>query len=114
MRHTIFILTLLIGFACNSCEEEDDDMITEFPDWLVERIQDIEIDDEYCNICQITITKYNDILYYDLYCNYWSCLYCEFYDATDTKPEWDSDIWNNYHLEKTEIATVKACDWPIQ
>ncbi len=114
MRQIIFILILSIGLAFNSCKEEAENATIEFPDWLVERIQDLEIEDEYCNICQITITQYNGIQYYNLYCNLWSCLYCEFYDATGAQPEWDSDTWDNYHLTKTEIAIVKACDWPDQ
>ena len=112
MRQILFILILSIGLAFNSCKKED--ATIEFPDWLVERIQDLEIEDEYCNFCQITIDEYNGIQYYNLYCNHWSCLYCEFYDATGAQPEWDSDTWDNYQLRKTEIAIVRSCDWPIQ
>ena len=75
MKNLYLILFLLIFIA--SCEKEDTPNI-EIPDWLQPRIEEIE-NSEHCFDCSLTRITYQKEYYYNIYCLYSSCAYCELY-----------------------------------
>jgi hypothetical protein len=75
---SIFILFLfsLFFFSCNKEETPE----PEIPQWLNTKIEEFENTEQHCWSCEITRYTYNNEFYYNLYCSYWSCMFCQFYN----------------------------------
>ncbi|WP_159522146.1 hypothetical protein [Sunxiuqinia indica] len=106
MKNRILIL-LLLGLLMVTCKKEEAQ--TEFPVWLQTKIDEVTSNENMCDICHVTISEFEGKLYYNLYCDLWSCAYCHFYDEDGSAPDWDADKWNRYFADKKEVSTVPAC-----
>lgn len=106
MRKLIFTLLvlLLVGLSCKKEESP-----TVLPGWLQEEINDVTSNPNLCDICRVEISEFEGKLYYNLYCDLWSCAYCHFYDEDGNPPDWNADQWNQYIAAKRDIKTVPAC-----
>ncbi len=76
MRHFYFISFLFIFLV--SCEKEETPN-SEIPEWLEPRIEELE-NSKLCWGCSITRYTYHNEFYYNIYCGYMSCFFCELYD----------------------------------
>ncbi len=68
-----------------ACEDRTPDPKT-IPDWMEPRVEELESSD--CPGCKITRVTYMDEYFYQVYCNYWSCLYCEVYHYNGDSVDW--------------------------
>ena len=106
MKRLLFIC-LIIGFSVTACKKEEEPIV--FPNWLQTQIDEVTSNENMCDICRVTISEFEGKLYYNFYCDLWSCAYCHFYDEDGNVPDWDVDQWNQYFAQKKEIRTVPAC-----
>jgi hypothetical protein len=88
----ISILYLLLG----ACEDREPDPVLT-PVWLEARIAELE--ESGCAGCNIKRYTYREEFYYQVYCNYWSCLDCEMYHFDGVRVDWEitdrADFWEN-------------------
>jgi len=68
-----------------ACEDRTPDPTT-IPVWLEPRIEELEASS--CPGCKVTRVTYNDEYFYHVYCNSWSCLYCEVYHYNGDAVDW--------------------------
>ncbi len=103
------IVILLVSFFV-SCDK-DDESLEEIPAWLQEEIDEVMIGSSVnsCEVCTVTVSKYNGVKYDDLDCGYWSCRYCHFFDQNGDRPDWEPDDWDAYEAGKKQLAVVPAC-----
>lgn len=106
MKHLLFLF-VTISLVASSCKKEEDN--EQFPDWLQQKIEEVIINQSFCEICEVTVTSYNGKKYYDLYCAHWSCMRCHFYDEEGNAPEWGQEEWEAYEGEKKIIVVLPAC-----
>ena len=76
MQKLHLILFLFVFLA--SCEKEDT-LNSEIPEWIKPRIEELE-NSEHCLDCSLTRITYQKEYYYNIYCGFWSCVYCELYN----------------------------------
>ncbi len=103
----IFIFAFLVAFSCHKKEETL--VSKELPEWLQLKIAELVPDQKLCEITDVTFIEYKGQIYYHVYCGIWSCMYCQLFDQQGNRPNWDSDVWQDFLAKKREIQTVPAC-----
>ena len=64
-----------------SCQKEKEPELShEIPQWLQPRFKELKNSEQHCWDCSVTKYTYKDDLYFNVYCGYWSCAFCEFYN----------------------------------
>jgi len=104
MKYLLFSSLLLLFLV--SCQKEE--LNEEIPEWFYPRIEALENSGE-CYGCTLTKILYNNSIYYDLYCGYWSCMYCNLYDSNGNLVEWDVDDFNNFLENKKDEEIIWRC-----
>ena len=74
----LFLILIFVLFLV-SCQREEESK-TDVPDWFLPKIEELEKNNQ-CFGCTITRLTYNNEIYYDLYCSYWSTRYRHLYDS---------------------------------
>ena len=106
MKKHLFIVVLLFLFL--ACQDKETDS-PEIPVWLGPRIAELE--SSGCGGCTITRYVYKEEYYYHVYCNNWSCVYCELYHYNGTLVVWDEDT-DHVDFEQNKDRPVKI--WECQ
>ncbi len=91
-----------------SCEDRSVNEPT-IPDWLKPRLEELETSG-VCLGCTVQRSTYNNEYFYDVYCSYWSCLYCEVYSNDGTVVEWSESFPLSDWLEnRTRLLILWEC-----
>lgn len=102
---TFFLVFLLfIFFACKKDQSENR------PDWLSDKVSEVISSEDICYITTVSVFEYNKNYYYNIYCGFWSCLYCHLYDANGNKPDWDDETHKLFIEKKVLIEEYPACE----
>jgi hypothetical protein len=107
-RLPVFILILLL-IGLGSCKKDEISTSDQFPAWLQAKITELVPEQNLCEITEVTIIEYNGAKYYHIYCEIWSCMYCQLFDGNGNRPNWDENGWNNFFAKQKAIKTVPAC-----
>jgi len=106
----LFLFILLI-FAVIACDKKDEITQPEqFPEWLKSKITELTAEHNICTITDVTIIEYKGKKYYNIYCGYWSCVYCQLFDENGTHPTWNTEEMNNFFANKKDLTTLPACE----
>lgn len=100
MKNHLLIILLLLFLV--SCQKEE--LNEEIPEWLKPRIEELQNSGE-CFGCTLAKISFNNSIYYNLYCGYWSCMYFNFYDNNGNLVEWNVVDFNNF-LENNKNETI--------
>lgn len=104
-----FYLILIFAFFLFSCDK-DEIPDSEIPEWLEPRIEELKTSEQHCWSCNITRYKYNDNYYYNVYCGYWSCMFCEFYDSNGKLVDESEDFnFEDFLTNKKEETIIWSC-----
>jgi hypothetical protein len=99
----IFFLVTLLILSCN----KEETPVAENPDWLEIQIQELETNEQHCWDCEITRYTYNNEYYYNIYCGYWSCIFCKLYNSngqlTSEIEEFDFEEFHSSYDNETVI-----------
>lgn len=111
MRRLFFFFCIILMTGFFSCRKSiiSSPAPDQFPQWLQERITVVTQNQKFCSITSVTVIEYKGQQYYNIYCGFSSCMYCELYDLSGNHPVWDSDKWNDFAMNKKEIKVLKAC-----
>jgi len=110
MKRFLLISSLILWIgAFTSCDKNEYETLEELPGWLQKKITEIIPDQKTCSICDVTIIRYNGKIYFHLYCGFWSCVYCHFYDEKGNRPDWDQNTWNEFYAHHEVVKTLPAC-----
>lgn len=110
MKRIILLAGIFILLGVFSCDKKEE--ITgpdDFPVWLQLKIAELVPEQNLCEITSVTIFEYNGKKYYHVYCGIWSCRYCQLFDEQGNRPDWESNVWNDFFARKKDIQTVPAC-----
>lgn len=103
-----FLLLLIVIIFCSCSKDEISE--SEIPEWLEPRIEELENTEQHCWSCNITRYTYNDEFYYNIYCGYWSCMYCKFYNSEGTLVSELSEFdFNNFIANKQGEIIIWEC-----
>ena len=104
-----FYFLLLFTFFLFSCDKEETPD-PEIPEWLQSRIEEFENTEEHCWSCEITRYTYNNEFYYNLYCSYWSCGFCHFYNQHGQSVS-DIETFNveDFHSSSKDEKVIWSC-----
>ena len=107
----LFILWILVNLLLVACNKNSDDEmeLEAFPGSLELAINDLRSQDNLCDICTVEIIEFNNKKYYHLYCQIWSCLYCNVYDVDGNKVTFDQNNWESFIETHKVIRTVPMC-----
>ena len=105
MKRLIFLFLICILFV--SCQKEETPK-PDVPDWFIPQIEELESSGE-CYSCTITQITFNNKLYYELYCGYWSCMYCHLYDGEGELVDWEIEEFNNFLENKNSEKVIWNC-----
>lgn len=110
MKRFIFLASVIFLLGVLSCDKKEIiDGPEDFPAWLQTKITELITPNNLCNITDVTIIEYNGKKYYHIYAGLWSCMYCQLFDEQGNRPNWDTNVWNDFFAKKKEIQVVPAC-----
>lgn len=111
MRRLIRFIIIFTFLAIFSCHKKEETLVsTEFPEWLQLKIAELVPDQKLCEITDVTFIEYKGKIYYHVYCGIWSCMYCQLFDEQGNRPDWSSEVWQDFLVKKKDIQTVPACN----
>lgn len=96
---------LLLGVL--ACEKKDEQI--EFPIWFQQKIELIATNPETCKLYNIMIAEYNGSNYYIIQSDISSCMYCDIYDESGVKPDWNENTWTDFRTKIKIIKSQTAC-----
>lgn len=99
----VFSLLLIVS----ACSENDSDFR---PEWLSDKISEILTEKDSCELTSITVYSFNEELFYNIYCGYWSCMFCHLYDADGNKVELGEEKFENFHKVSKVVDEFSACE----
>ena len=102
-----YLLSIIFLFAAFSCDKKNEELTTT-PEWLLLKIEEIQ-SSEQCELYNIEKITYKGSVYFNIYCLFWNCLYCEFYDQNGTKPNWDEETWQAFIETQKESVIYWKC-----
>lgn len=110
MKHffLLWVLLNLLFVACNDDKDEEQALET-FPESLQLAITDLQSSDNMCDICTVEIIEFNGKNYYHLYCQIWSCVYCNVYDVNGNDVSFEQEEWESFLQDHKVIRTVPMC-----
>lgn len=97
----------LIIFGCFACDNEEFD---NKPSWMDEKVDAVLSEKDDCEITTVTVYQYNDELYYNIYCGYWSCMFCHLYNADGEKVDLSQEDFNDFNDLKEKLEEFPACE----
>lgn len=104
MKNSIAVLFILAALA--ACQKEQ---LDSKPEWLAAKVDEL-IDDQFCDITTVTVYEYEGAYYYHIYCQVWSCLFCNVYDADGNQISFADEAYTNFMDEKEEVEEYPACE----
>ena len=110
MKRLFLISFILLLLGVPSCKDKD--KITppdQFPQWLELKITELTSEFNICESTHVTIIDYKGKIYYHIYCGLWSCLYCQLFNETGTRPNWEPTEWEDFSANKKVVKTIPAC-----
>lgn len=99
------ILIFLFSFVLISCKKDNDGQIPENPDWLTEKISQMDTADYYFGTTVYLYEWYNEYYYY-VSIPLSSCMMCEFYSYDGVKFVWTKDNSVDFQKNAKRIKVV--------
>ncbi|MFA9388366.1 MAG: hypothetical protein ACERKD_01075 [Prolixibacteraceae bacterium] len=100
-------IVMVIALAFSSCTS---DVEVSRPEWLNEKVDELIVSEEMCDNTSVSVYEYNDTLYYNIYSDIWSCMFCYLYDADGTNVNWEAETFENFIQDKKLIDEFPACN----
>lgn len=102
-----YVLVIILLFAALSCNKKDGELTTT-PEWLLLKIGEIQ-SSEQCGLYNVEKITHKGSVYFNIYCSFWSCRYCELYDKQGIKPDWDEEEWKEFIESEKESVLFWKC-----
>ena len=101
------VMAFFFAFLFFSCNKEEATETT-IPEWFWPAIEELEKSGD-CYGCSITQITYEKCTYYNLYCGFWSCMYCNLFDSEGNHINWETEEFNKFLSEKKDERIIWEC-----
>lgn len=98
-------LMVFFSFFLFSCNKEKDEKFPENPDWLTDKISQMETDDYYAGTT-VYAYEWNNEYYYLISIGLSSCAMCEFYNYQGVKVVWTQEKIDDFQKNAKRIKVV--------
>ena len=121
MKNLALVFALFVILLA-SCKKENDKAADQAPAWLRTEFetalsgleQSGSSEQQLCEISVVEVYQLNGKVYYNLYCQLWSCYFCHLYDENGVKVNWGQEEWSDFDLNKKLVKTIPACDLQLE
>lgn len=109
MRRLTLFCVIIILLGLFACDKKDSLYNAALPNWLDQKIGQMELDQDMCKLTNIITISFNSQLYYVIQTAVSSCMYCDIYDEHGIKPQWDDNTYVEFHKNCKILKTQNAC-----
>ena len=99
------VLMVFFSFMLFSCNKENDEKFPANPDWLTDKISQMETADYYVGTT-VYAYEWNNEYYYLISIWLSSCAMCEFYNYQGVKVEWTQEKIDDFQKNAKRIKIV--------